>query len=154
MTFSYSWFTSSNLCHYTCTCTCTCTYMYIPMKYGTINGETTFIILTAVGGLGKPSMAVFTAVISLHLPRPQAFIPATRNLYGCPGFKTSYNIIDRLTTWCCTLQYAKNVWQLSKCQQPYQIILLHVTIWRYWINQGVDKHLIGSSQSQQGSITT
>ena len=124
MTFSYSRFTSSNLCHYTRTCT----YMYIPIKYATINGDTTFIILTAVGGLGKPSMAVFTAVISLHLPRPQAFIPATLNLYGCPGFKTSYNNIDRLTTWCCTLQYAKNVGQLSKCQQTYQIKLLHVTI--------------------------
>ena len=39
-----------------------------------------FEILMAEGAPGKPGRHVLKAEISDHAPRPQAFIPATRNL--------------------------------------------------------------------------
>lgn len=39
----------------------------------------------ADGAPGYPGRQVLNAEISLHGPRPHAFMPATRNLYAVPG---------------------------------------------------------------------
>ena len=44
-------------------------------------------ILMADGAPGKPGRHVLNADTSDHGPRPQALIPATRNLYAVPGCK-------------------------------------------------------------------
>ncbi|KAK2194273.1 hypothetical protein NP493_1g10012 [Ridgeia piscesae] len=43
------------------------------------------LILIADGAPGKPGRHVLNAEISLNGPRPQALMPATRNLYAVPG---------------------------------------------------------------------
>ena len=57
--------------------------------------STDFEILMADGAPGKPGRHVLNADTSDHGPRPQALIPATRNLYAVPGCKKIYNIINR-----------------------------------------------------------
>lgn len=45
----------------------------------------TLLILMAEGAPGQPGRQVLNAEISLKAPRPQALIPATRNLQAVPG---------------------------------------------------------------------
>jgi len=61
----------------------------------------TLLILIDDGAPGKPGKHVLKAVTSLNGPRPQALIPATRNLYAVPGnssTRVNASWLLRLTT--------------------------------------------------------
>ena len=55
----------------------------IPLKSRHVH--CTLLIFMADGAPGKPGRHVLNAEISLNGPRPQALMPATRNLYAVPG---------------------------------------------------------------------
>lgn len=46
----------------------------------------------AHGAPGKPGKQVLNADTSENVPRPQALIPATRNLYAVPGESSTFFI--------------------------------------------------------------
>jgi len=53
-------------------------------------------ILMAEGAPGKPGMQVLKAETSDHAPRPQVLMPATRNLYAVPGWRSIF--LSRLSS--------------------------------------------------------
>ena len=59
----------------------------------------TFDIFIEDGAPGKPGKHVTNAVYSLHGPRPQLFIPETRNLQAMPGSSCF------LTTFSCETSF-------------------------------------------------